>query len=55
MTRTSKSPKTANGERRRNVERRSSAENRREYERFSPTQKPSERRRTERRIGGGDP
>jgi hypothetical protein len=41
------------GERRTKGERRSSAENRREYERFSPTQQPSERerRQNERRTG----
>jgi hypothetical protein len=41
------------GERRTKGERRSSAENRREFERFSPTQGPSERerRQNERRTG----
>ena len=38
-------------ERRTKGERRKSAENRREFERFSPTQPPSERRQSERRTG----
>lgn len=40
-----------NGERRKSGERRDRAENRREFERFSPTQPPSERRQSERRTG----
>ena len=39
------------GERRTTGERRDSAENRREFARYSPTQRPSERRQSERRTG----
>ncbi|HEY2798451.1 MAG TPA: hypothetical protein VGK26_11235 [Thermoanaerobaculia bacterium] len=38
-------------ERRTKGDRRDRAENRREFERFSPTQRPSDRRRSERRVG----
>jgi len=64
MTRTPKSPKPEkarrtplsnaskkNGDRRTRGERRSDGENRREFARYSPTQKPSERRQSERRTG----
>ena len=47
----SPTPGKPKGERRTKGERRDSAENRREFERYSPTQPPSERRQNERRSG----
>jgi len=47
----SPAPGKSQGERRTEGERRNSEENRREFARFSPTQRPSERRRIERRTG----
>jgi hypothetical protein len=41
----------SSSERRTKGDRRDTAENRREFERYSPTQRPSERRQSERRIG----
>jgi hypothetical protein len=45
----SPTPGKPKGERRNSGERRDSAENRREFARYSPTQRPSERRQSERR------
>ncbi len=44
-------PVKPKGERRTIAERRRDDENRREFKRYSPTQRPSERRQTERRTG----